>query len=117
MKIIGGQDMVSTIKRILVKHPRMDLVGKFKIKKEYAEHNYSGISDYLKSFTDYESMRCNVLTIKPKKIITVNGNPKTKSRLEEKGVHVFTYNESEISLKNTGGPTCLTKPFLRVTSY
>ena len=117
MQIIGGQDMVSTIKKILVKHPRMDLTDKFKIKKEYAEHNYLGISDYIKACLDYEFMRCNVLTVEPKKVITVDGNPKTKSRFERKRVHVFTYDESEISLKNTSGPTCLSKPFLRATSY
>ena len=67
--------------------------------------------------SEYESMGCNVLTVEPKKVIMVDGNPKTKSRLEKKGVHVFTYDGSEISLKGAGGPTCLTKPFLRVTPY
>tara|TARA_B100001248_G_C26964457_1_gene267384 strand:- start:83 stop:370 length:288 start_codon:yes stop_codon:yes gene_type:complete len=95
----------------------MDLTSKAKIKKEYEEHNYSGVSDYIKTCTDYEYMRCNVLTIEPKKVIKVDGNPKIKSRLEKKGVHVFTYDESEISLKDTGDLTCLTKPFLRVTPY
>ena len=117
MKIVGVQDMVSTIKKILVKHTRMDLVSRPKIKKEYAEHNYSGISDYIKACKDYESMRCNALTVEPKKVIMVDGNPKTKSRLEKKGVHVFTNDGLEISLKGAGGPTCLTKPFLRVTTY
>ena len=67
--------------------------------------------------SEYESMGCNVLTVEPKKVIVVDGNPKTKSRLEKRGVHVFTYDGSEISVKGAGGPTCLTKPFLRATSY
>ena len=35
MKIVGGQDMVSPIRKILVKHLRQALIDKFKIKKEY----------------------------------------------------------------------------------
>ena len=33
--------------------------------------------------------------------------------IEEKGIEVFTYDGTEISLKGAGGPTCLTRPFLR----
>ena len=117
MKIVGVQDMVSTIKKILVKHTRMDLVSRPKIKKEYAEHNYSGISDSMKACKDYESMRCNVLTVEPKKVITVDGNPKTKSRLEKKGLHIFKYNGSKISKKDASELSYLTKPSLRVTIY
>ena len=36
-----------------------------------------------------------------------------EQRLIENGVEVFTYDGSEISLKGSGGPTCLTRPFLR----
>ena len=117
MKIVGVQDMVSTIKKILVEHTRMDLVSRPKIKKEYTEHNYSGISDYIKACKDYESMRCNALTVERKKVIIIDGNPKTKSRLEKKGVHIFKYDGSEISLKDASNPTYLTKPSLRVTFY
>ena len=90
MKIIGGQDMVSPIEKSLVKHPRMELASKPKIKKEYEEHNYSGISDYIKACTCYEPMRCNVLTVEPKKVIMVDGNPKTKSHLK-KGEYMFLH--------------------------
>ena len=43
----------------------------------------------------------------------LRGNPITQSRLEAEGVKVYTYNGDEISLKGSGGPTCLTRPFLR----
>ena len=62
---------------------------------------------------EYESMGCNVLAVAQKKVIMIDGNPKTKQLLEKKGVEVHTYNGSEISLKGAGGPTCLTRPFLR----
>jgi len=62
---------------------------------------------------EYDSMGCNVLTTAPRKVIMIEGNPITRQLLEHEGVEIHTYNGSEISLKGTGGPTCLTRPFLR----
>tara|TARA_Y100001970_G_scaffold6371_1_gene7274 strand:- start:265 stop:582 length:318 start_codon:yes stop_codon:yes gene_type:complete len=64
---------------------------------------------------EYESMGCNVLAIAPRKVIMISGNPKTKQLLENKGVEIHTYDGSEISIKGAGGPTCLTRPFLRIS--
>ena len=64
---------------------------------------------------EYESMGCNVLAVAPRKVIMMNGNPKTKQLLEDKGVEIHTYDGSEISIKGAGGPTCLTRPFLRIS--
>ncbi len=63
---------------------------------------------------EYESMGCNVLAVAPRKVIMLKGNPITQKRLETKGVDVHTYDGTEISLKGAGGPTCLTRPFLRL---
>ena len=62
---------------------------------------------------EYESMGCNVLAVSPRKVIMISGNSITKQLLEKKGVEVYTYDGSEISIKGAGGPTCLTRPFLR----
>ena len=62
---------------------------------------------------EYYSMGCNVLAMGKGKIIMLEGNPITQERLEAEGVKVKTYNGSEISIKGAGGPTCLTRPFLR----
>ena len=62
---------------------------------------------------EYDSMGCNVLAVAPKKVIMLEGNPETRKMLEKNKVEVFCYNGSEISLKGAGGPTCLTRPFLR----
>ena len=62
---------------------------------------------------EYDSMGCNVLAVAPRKCIMITSNPITQSRLEAEGVEVHTYDGSEISLKGSGGPTCLTRPFLR----
>ena len=64
---------------------------------------------------EYESMGCNVLAIAPRKVIMISGNPKTKQLLKNKGVEIHTYDGSEISIKGAGGPTCLTRPFLRIS--
>ena len=64
-------------------------------------------------FNEYETMACNVLAIAPREVIMLEGNPITKKLLENENVIVHTYKGSEISLKGAGGPTCLTKPFLR----
>ena len=62
---------------------------------------------------EYASMGCNVLAMANRKVIMIEGNPITQKRLENEGVEVYTYNGAEISLKGAGGPTCLTRPFLR----
>ena len=62
---------------------------------------------------EYDSMGCNVLAIAPRKVIMINKNPITQKRLEAENVDVHTYDGSEISIKGSGGPTCLTRPFLR----
>ena len=62
---------------------------------------------------EYDSMGCNVLAVAPRKVIMIEGNPITQKRLENEGVDVHTYDGTEISIKGSGGPTCLTRPFLR----
>ncbi|MDG1039365.1 MAG: arginine deiminase family protein [Polaribacter sp.] len=63
---------------------------------------------------EFESMGCNVLAISPRNCVMVEGNPITKSLLEEAGCNVTTYSGEEISVKGGGGPTCLTRPLVRI---
>jgi dimethylargininase len=62
---------------------------------------------------EYESMGCNVLAVEPRRVVMVDGNPRTRAALESAGCEVHTYDGSEISLKGDGGPTCLTAPIWR----
>ena len=62
---------------------------------------------------EYGSMGCNVLAISPRKVIMISNNPITQKRLEAEGVEIHIYDGSEISIKGAGGPTCLTRPFMR----
>ena len=64
--------------------------------------------------TEFESMGCNVLAISPRNCVMVEGNPITKSLLQRAGCKVTTYKGNEISVKGGGGPTCLTRPLVRI---
>jgi arginine deiminase len=63
--------------------------------------------------SELKTLACNILTLAPRKCMLLSGNPQTERMLKDDGVEVFTYSGDEISLKGTGGPTCLTRPLLR----
>jgi dimethylargininase len=62
---------------------------------------------------EFESMGSNVLALAPRVALAVEGNPETRRRMEKAGVEVQVYRGEELS-KGDGGPTCLTRPLLRV---
>jgi N-dimethylarginine dimethylaminohydrolase len=62
---------------------------------------------------EFETMACNVLALEPGRCLMLDGNPRTRERLEAAGVEVLVYGGEEISRKGEGGPTCLTRPLLR----
>ena len=59
------------------------------------------------------SLACNVLTIRPRVVVMLEGNPKTQAALEAHGVEVHTYAGNQICINGSGGPTCLTRPVRR----
>lgn len=61
---------------------------------------------------EFASMGSNVLALAPRVALAVEGNPRTRERMERAGVEVLTYRGEEL-LKGDGGPTCLTRPLLR----
>lgn len=60
------------------------------------------------------SQGCNALAIAPRQVVMLAGNPVTRERLEAAGCTVHEFSGVEISLKGSGGPTCLTRPVLRL---
>jgi dimethylargininase len=62
---------------------------------------------------EFESLGSNVLALAPRVALAVEGNQRTRERMEHAGVEVLTYRGEELS-KGDGGPTCLTRPLLRV---
>lgn len=63
---------------------------------------------------EYLPMGCNVLAIAPRSALMLENLPGVKARLEAAGCAVATYSGLEISRKGEGGPTCLTRPLVRV---
>ena len=62
---------------------------------------------------EFAAMACNVLALAPGRCLALDGNPRTRARLEDAGIEVLTYAGAEISRKGEGGPTCLTRPLVR----
>jgi arginine deiminase len=63
---------------------------------------------------EYDSFGCNVLALAPRKCVMIAGNPKTRAGLEKAGATVYEYPGEDVSIKGGGGPTCLTRPLLRI---
>jgi dimethylargininase len=62
---------------------------------------------------EFETMGPNVLALAPGVVLALERNRETRLRLERAGIDVLTYEGAELS-KGDGGPTCLTRPLLRV---
>jgi N-dimethylarginine dimethylaminohydrolase len=62
---------------------------------------------------EFASMGANVLALAPRRIMMLDGNPRTRALLERAGAEVLVYSGTEISVKGGGGPTCLTRPIAR----
>ena len=63
---------------------------------------------------EFETQGPNVLALGPRHALALDGNPETRRRMERAGVDVLVYRGEEISKKGDGGPTCLTRPLLRL---
>ena len=63
---------------------------------------------------EFASQGPNVLALGPRGVLALDGNPETRRRMEQAGVDVSVYRGAEISVKGDGGPTCLTRPLLRL---
>ena len=61
----------------------------------------------------YHAMGCNVLAVRPGVVVIGESAPKVRAQLEQRGVEVHAYANSDVSIKGDGGPTCLTAPLLR----
>jgi arginine deiminase len=62
---------------------------------------------------EYNHLGCNILTLGPRNVLMIRGNPHIQKALERAGCKVHFFDGEEISLKGSGGPTCLTRPLLR----
>jgi N-dimethylarginine dimethylaminohydrolase len=63
---------------------------------------------------EFASQGPNVLALGLRRALALEGNDETRRRMERAGVDVVVYQGDEISKKGDGGPTCLTRPLLRL---
>jgi N-dimethylarginine dimethylaminohydrolase len=63
---------------------------------------------------EFDTMGTNVLAVAPGRCVMLSGNPRTRAGLERAGAEVTIYEGAEISVKGAGGPTCLTRPLVRL---
>jgi N-dimethylarginine dimethylaminohydrolase len=62
---------------------------------------------------EFESLGGNVLAVPPRRCLMLEGNDRTRRRLERAGAEVHVIEGEQISAKGAGGPTCLTRPLSR----
>ncbi len=62
---------------------------------------------------EWDSLAPNVLALGPRDVIMLAGNPKTAARLRSAGCRVQQIEGSDVAIKGSGGPTCLTLPLQR----
>jgi len=79
----------------------------------FSENNIKliGISEeeYFKSKT----LAVNILALSPRKLVLIDGYPKTAELLLNHGCNIQLFNGNELCIKAEGGPTCLTRAILR----
>ena len=63
--------------------------------------------------TEYPTLGCNVLAVRPGVVIVAEGNEGTRRGLEAAGVEVHAIPLHEVGENGSGGVTCLTRPILR----
>jgi N-dimethylarginine dimethylaminohydrolase len=61
-----------------------------------------------------ETLACNVLSLGSRRLLALEENVRTNDRLRCAGFDVRTFLGSELCINGSGGPTCLTRPLLRL---
>jgi N-dimethylarginine dimethylaminohydrolase len=64
--------------------------------------------------SERETLACNVLSLGRKRLLALEENKKTNDNLRAAGFDVRTFPGSELCINGSGGPTCLTRPLLRL---
>jgi len=63
--------------------------------------------------SERETLACNVLALGNNRLLALEENRNTNTRLRHAGFDVRTFPGSELCINGSGGPTCLTRPLLR----
>jgi N-dimethylarginine dimethylaminohydrolase len=62
---------------------------------------------------EWDSLAPNVLALGPRDVVMLAGNPRTARKLRAAGCRVQEIEGSDVAIKGSGGPTCLTLPLQR----
>ena len=62
---------------------------------------------------EWDTLAPNVLALGPRDVVMLSGNPSTSKRLCSAGCRVTQIEGSDVAIKGSGGPTCLTLPLQR----
>lgn len=62
---------------------------------------------------EYGTLGSNVLALAPRLCVVMEGNPDVTQKMRDKNCTVLTYPGNDLSIKGTGGPTCLSCPISR----
>jgi N-dimethylarginine dimethylaminohydrolase len=65
-------------------------------------------------YAERDTLACNVLSLGEKRLLAIEENRRTNDKLRAAGFDVRTFPGSEICINGSGGPTCLTRPLLRL---
>jgi N-dimethylarginine dimethylaminohydrolase len=63
--------------------------------------------------SERDTLACNVLALGNNRLLAIEENHKTNTRLRQAGFDVRTFPATELCINGSGGPTCLTRPLLR----
>jgi N-dimethylarginine dimethylaminohydrolase len=63
--------------------------------------------------SERETLACNVLALGNNRLLAIEENRNTNTRLSQAGFDLHTFPASELCINGSGGPTCLTRPLLR----
>ncbi len=63
--------------------------------------------------SERDTLACNVLALGNNRLLAIEENRSTNTRLRQAGFDLRTFPASEICINGSGGPTCLTRPLLR----
>ena len=63
--------------------------------------------------SEWDTLAPNALALGPRDVVMLAGNPKTAAKLRAAGCRVQELQGSDVAIKGSGGPTCLTLPLQR----
>ena len=64
-------------------------------------------------FMASNGLSLNVLALRPRDVVMVDGFPQTRALMENAGCKVQVFDGDALCIACEGGPTCLTRPVLR----